>query len=229
MRELVVDTETTGLDPLAGDRLVELACVELINHIPTGQTFQTYLNPERDMPPDAFAIHGLSAEFLADKPLFGVAAGKFLEFIAGDPLVIHNAEFDLKFINAELATAGRALLPYTRVVDTLAMARRKFPGSPASLDALCKRYSIDTARREKHGALLDAELLAQVYIELIGGRQPGLELAATAGAGLTTGAAAPGAASKRGARPPRPHMPSAEELAAHEAFVAALADPIWRK
>lgn len=229
MRELVVDTETTGLDPAAGHRLVELACVELINHLPTGQTFQTYLNPQRDMPPDAFAIHGLSGEFLADKPLFGAAAGKFLEFIAGDPLVIHNAEFDLKFINAELETAGLALLPFTRVVDTLAMARRRFPGSPASLDALCKRYSIDTARREKHGALLDAELLAQVYIELIGGRQPGLELASTSRAGGAARSAGPSVVSKRGVRPSRPHAPGAEELAAHETFVAALADPIWRK
>ncbi len=228
MRELVVDTETTGLDPLAGHRLVELACVELMNHIPTGRSFQTYLNPERDMPPEAFAIHGLSAEFLAGKPLFPAAAAGFLEFIADDPLVIHNAEFDLKFINAELGSAGQAALPYTRVVDTLALARRKFPGAPASLDALCKRYSIDNAHREKHGALLDAELLAQVYIELIGGRQAGLELAATVVAS-GSGSAGSAAAARRGARPARPHAPSAEELAAHAAFVAALADPIWRK
>lgn len=228
MRELVVDTETTGLDPVAGHRLVELACVELMNHIPTGRSFQTYLNPERDVPPDAFAIHGLSVEFLSDKPLFRVAAAGFLEFIADDPLIIHNAEFDLKFINAELGTAGHAALPYTRVVDTLALARRKFPGAPASLDALCKRYAIDNAHRDKHGALLDAELLARVYIELIGGRQPGLELAAAAAA-AAPGAAGSGAASRRGARPARPHAPSAEELAAHAAFLVALADPVWRK
>lgn len=227
MRELVVDTETTGLDPAAGHRLVELACVELVNHIPTGRAFQSYLNPQRDMPPEAFAVHGLSVEFLADKPLFGAVAAGFLEFIADDRLVIHNAEFDLKFINAELGASGLAALPYTRVVDTLALARRKFPGAQASLDALCKRFAIDNAHREKHGALLDAELLAQVYIELIGGRQPGLELAAAATA--VAGAAASGGISKRGARPARPHAPSAEELAAHEAFVAALGDAIWRK
>ncbi|MGQ0676953.1 MAG: DNA polymerase III subunit epsilon [Rhodospirillales bacterium] len=227
MRELVVDTETTGLDPAAGHRLVELACVELMNHIPTGRSFQTYLNPQRDMPADAQAVHGLSAEFLADKPLFGAMAGGFLEFIADDRLVIHNAEFDLGFLNAELGAAGLAALPYARVVDTLVLARRKFPGAPASLDALCKRFSIDSAHREKHGALLDAELLAQVYIELIGGRQPGLELAA--GAAVAAAAASPGAGSRRGARTARPHAPSAEELAAHAAFIAALADPIWRK
>lgn len=227
MRELVVDTETTGLDPVAGHRLVELACVELVNHIPTGRTFQSYLNPQRDMPSEAFAVHGLSAEFLADKPLFGAVASGFLEFIADDRLVIHNAEFDLKFINAELGVSGRAALPYTRVVDTLALARRKFPGAQASLDALCKRFAIDNAHREKHGALLDAELLAQVYIELIGGRQPGLELAAAAT--VAGEAVVSGEISRRGARPARLHAPSAEELAAHAAFVAALGDPIWRK
>jgi DNA polymerase-3 subunit epsilon len=227
MRELVVDTETTGLDPAAGHRVVELACVELVNHLPTGRSFQAYLNPQRDMPTDAFAVHGLSAEFLADKPLFGSVAAGFLEFIAGDPLVIHNAEFDLKFLNAELALVGHAALPFTRVVDTLALARRRFPGAPASLDALCKRFEIDAAHREKHGALLDAELLAQVYIELIGGRQPGLELA---GAAVAAGGAAPSAPTqRRGARPPRPHAPSADELAAHASFVAALGDAIWRK
>jgi len=228
MRELVVDTETTGLDPVAGHRVVELACVELVNHLPTGRSFQSYLNPQRDMPTDAFAVHGLSAEFLADKPVFGSVAAGFLEFIAGDPLVIHNAEFDLKFLNAELGLAGHAALPFTRVVDTLALARRRFPGAPASLDALCKRFEIDNAHREKHGALLDAELLAQVYIELIGGRQPGLELTAVA-AVAAGGAAAPGPAQRRGTRPPRSHAPSTEELAAHEAFVAALGDAIWRK
>jgi DNA polymerase-3 subunit epsilon len=229
MRELVVDTETTGLDPAAGHRVVELACVELVNHLPTGRSFQTYLNPQRDMPTDAFAVHGLSAEFLADKPLFGSVAAGFLEFIAGDPLVIHNAEFDLKFLNAELALVGHAALPFARVVDTLALARRRFPGAAASLDALCKRFEIDATHREKHGALLDAELLAQVYIELIGGRQPGLELAAVVAAATADGAAPSAPALRRGARPPRPHAPSAEELAAHAAFVAALGDAIWRK
>ncbi len=225
MREIVVDTETTGLDPAAGHRLVELACVELMNHLPTGQTFQAYLNPKRDMPADAFEIHGLSSEFLADKPEFAAVSGSFLDFIADDRLVIHNAEFDLKFINAELAAIGGAALPFTRVVDTLAIARRKFPGAPASLDALCKRFAIEFGHRTKHGALLDAELLAQVYIELIGGRQAGFELAAT-----TVTAMRPGQGhAARPARPPRPHAPSADELAAHAAFVAALKDPIWLK
>lgn len=225
LREIVVDTETTGLDPLAGHRLVEVACVELMNHLPTGRTFQAYVNPKRDMPADAQAVHGLTAEFLADKPEFAAVAPGFLDFIADDRLVIHNAEFDLKFINAELAAVERAALPYTRVVDTLAMARRKFPGAPASLDALCKRFAIDTAHRTRHGALLDAELLAQVYVELIGGRQAGFELAA---ASVTVTAQARLAANSQ-VRAPRPHAPTAEELAAHAAFVATLKDPLWLK
>ena len=225
MRELVVDTETTGLDPNAGHRVVELACVELMNHLPTGKTFQAYLNPRRDMPPDAFAIHGLSDEFLADKPEFAQVAAAFLEFIAEDQLVIHNAEFDLKFLNWEFTAIGGKALAYTRVVDTLAMARRKFPGAPASLDALCKRFTIDSAHRAKHGALLDAELLAQVYIELIGGRQAGFELAAT----TMTATRQAQARAAREVRPPRPHAPTPEELAAHTEFVASLKDPIWLK
>ena len=225
MREIVVDTETTGLDPNAGHRLVELACVELMNHLPTGKTFQAYLNPRRDMPPDAFEIHGLSSEFLSDKPEFAAVAAPFLEFIGDDRLVIHNAEFDLKFLNWEFTAIGGQALPYTRVVDTLAMARRKFPGAPASLDALCKRFTIDSAHRTRHGALLDAELLAQVYIELIGGRQAGFELAATT---MTAGRQAQARAA-RPVRPPRPHAPTQDEFAAHAEFVAALKDPIWRK
>lgn len=229
MRELVVDTETTGLDPAQGHRVVEVACVELMNHIPTGRSFQTYLNPCRDMPPEAFDIHGLSAEFLADKPEFGAIAGQLLEFISDDLLIMHNAEFDLKFINAELALVGRPALPFMRVVDTVGMARRRFPGAPASLDALCKRFSIDNTQREKHGALLDAALLAQVYIELIGGRQPGLELAAS-NAAASSQAAIAGSLARRQARQLRPpHAPTAQEAAAHEAFVAGLADAIWRK
>ena len=225
MRELVVDTETTGLDPAAGHRMVELACVELMNHIPTGRSFQRYLNPRRDMPPDAFAIHGLSAEFLSDKPEFPAVVAEFLEFISGDPLVMHNAEFDLKFLNAELAATERPGLPYARVVDTLALARRRFPGAPASLDALCKRFTIDNAHREKHGALLDAELLARVYIELIGGRQAGFELAATT---MTVFGQAQVRASRE-VRPPRPHEPTPEELASHAEFIATLKEPIWLK
>lgn len=226
MREIVIDTETTGLDPADGHRVVEIACVELHNHIPTGRHFHTYLNPKRDMPPEAFAVHGLSAEFLADKPEFIGKALEFLEFIAEDQLVIHNAEFDLKFLNAELTTHGHKPLPYTRVVDTLAMARRRFVGAPCSLDALCKRFAIDNTQREKHGALLDAGLLAQVYIELIGGRQPGLELATVA---VVMNQATAGRAATREPRPARPHAPSAEELAAHLAFLAEIKDPIWLK
>lgn len=225
MREIVVDTETTGLDPSKGDRLVEIACVELMHHVPTGQSFQCYLNPKRDVPVEAFNVHGLSTEFLADKPEFHEKAQAFLDFIGEDQLVIHNAEFDLKFLNSELRAIKAPLIPYTRVVDTLAMARRKFPGSPASLDALCKRFAIDTTHRVKHGALLDADLLAQVYIELIGGRQPGLELAASVS--ITVSQTTIVAAQTR--REPRPHAPSPEELAAHEAFVKTLSDPVWLK
>lgn len=225
MREIVVDTETTGLDPAKGDRVVEIACIELMHHVPTGRSFQCYLNPKRDMPPEAFAVHGLSTEFLADKPEFAEKATEFLDFIGEDQLVIHNAEFDLKFLNAELRAIKRELIPYTRVVDTLAIARRKFPGSPASLDALCKRFTIDTAHRVKHGALLDADLLAQVYIELIGGRQPGLDLAASIS--ITVSQTTIVAAQAR--REPRLHAPSPEELAAHAAFVKTLSDPIWLK
>jgi len=225
VREIVLDTETTGLDPAAGHRVVELGCVELVNHLPTGRTFQAYINPKRDMPPEAFAIHGLSGEFLADKPEFAAVVPGFLEFIADDPLVIHNAEFDLKFINAELDAIKGQRLPFTRVVDTLAMARRKFPGAPASLDALCKRFAIDSTHRTRHGALLDAELLAQVYVELIGGRQAGFELA-TASVTVLSRARIVAA---RAVRPPRPHSPTPEELAAHAAFIATLKDPVWLK
>ncbi len=226
MREIVIDTETTGLDPAEGHRVIEIACVELLHHIPSGRAFQTYLNPKRDIPPEAFAVHGLSAEFLADKPEFAEQAAAFLEFIAEDRLVIHNAEFDLKFLNAELTACGREPLPYTRVVDTLAMARRRFVGAPCSLDALCKRFAIDNGHRDRHGALVDAELLAQVYIELIGGRQPGLELATVA---AVMNQASGGKPASRPSRAPRPHAPSPEELAAHQAFLAAIKDPLWSK
>jgi DNA polymerase-3 subunit epsilon len=177
MREIILDTETTGLDPLRGDRLVEIGGIELINHFPTGRTYHVYINPERDMPEEAFRVHGLSAEFLADKPRFADLVAEFWSFIADATLVIHNASFDMGFINAELKRAGRQNFPMDRVVDTLAMARRRFPGSPASLDALCSRFGIDNSRRTRHGALLDAELLADVYIELIGGRQASFGLA----------------------------------------------------
>lgn len=177
MRELILDTETTGLDPATGDRLVEIACVETINTVPTGNNYHVYIDPQRDMPEEAFRVHGLSSEFLRGKPLFEDVADDFLTFIADSPLVIHNAEFDMRFINAELVRSGRAPLPMSRVVDTLALARRKHPGAQNSLDALCARYRIDNSRRTKHGALLDAELLAEVYAELAGGRQAALVLA----------------------------------------------------
>jgi DNA polymerase III subunit epsilon len=178
MREIILDTETTGLSPITGDRLVEIGCVELINHLPSGKTYHVYLNPERDMPKEAEAVHGLSAAFLKDKPLFKTIAQDFLDFIEDAPLIIHNASFDMGFINAELAKIGRTAVPPAQVIDTLQMARRSHPMGPNSLDALCKRYGIDNSKRTKHGALLDAELLADVYLELIGGRQTALGLQA---------------------------------------------------
>lgn len=211
MREVVLDTETTGLDAHSGDRVVEIGCVELINHIPTGETFHTYLNPERSMPEGAFRIHGLSEEFLADKPLFASIAGTFVDFIGEAPLVIHNAEFDVKFLNAELARLDIAPIPMSRTIDTVKMARQRFPGAQANLDALCRRFGIDNSKRDKHGALLDAELLAAVYLELLGGRQAGLMLGVEVS--VTT------LEIRRIARPPRPHAASEAELAAHRAFL----------
>ncbi len=221
MREIVLDTETTGLDPGSGHRLVEIGCLELVNHVPTGKTFQSYVNPEREMPEEAFKIHGLSAEFLARQPVFAAVVDDFLEFVGEAPLVIHNADFDLGFLNAELARLGRPALPDERATDTVALARRKFPGSPANLDALCRRFNIDNSTRDLHGALLDAQLLAEVYLELVGGRQPGL--------GLAADGAAAAAGVERRAREPRPHAPSAEELAAHARFIDGLEEPIWRR
>lgn len=180
MREIVLDTETTGLDPLRGDRLVEIGCVEIFNRMPTGQTFHRYINPERDMPQEAFAVHGLSSEFLADKPLFVHIVDEFLEFIGDAPLIIHNASFDISFINAELERLRKQVIGRDRLVDTLLLARRKHPGVSNRLDDLCSRYAIDNSRRTKHGALLDAELLAEVYIDLIGARQSQLILVETA-------------------------------------------------
>ncbi len=180
IREIVLDTETTGLDPQTGDRLVELGCIELFNSLPTGETFHRYIDPERDMPAEAFRVHGLSREFLTGKPKFAEIAEEFLAFIGDARLVIHNAEFDMKFLNAELKRAGLAPLTFERVIDTLSLARRKHPGAPNSLDALCARYGIDNSRRTKHGALLDSEILAEVYLELSGGRQAALQLATVA-------------------------------------------------
>ena len=185
MREIVLDTETTGFDPLTGDRIVEIGCVEVINYIPTDNQLHLYINPERDMPPGAFAVHGLSEEFLRDKPVFAQICGQFLDFIGDSRLVIHNAEFDMKFINAELVRLGIKPLPMSRALDTVGMARRKFPGAPASLDALCRRFGIDNSNRTLHGALLDAQLLGEVYLELQGGRQPDLVLAGNRGRSRT--------------------------------------------
>ncbi len=221
MREVVLDTETTGFDPDSGHRIVEIACLELQNHMPTGRHFQQYVHPERGMPEEAFKIHGLSAEFLSGFPVFGEVADRFLEFIAEAPLVIHNAAFDLKFLNAELAGAGRTLLLAERAVDTVALARRRFPGAQASLDALCRRFGIDNSARTTHGARLDAELLAEVYLELTGGRQAGLGLDS---AGAKT---PPADAQPVNARAPRPHAPTDEELEAHAELVKGLNKPIW--
>ena len=221
MREIVLDTETTGLDPAEGHRVIEIACLELMNHVPTGVTFQRHVNPEREMPDDALEVHGITAAFLADKPRFAEIAEDLLAFLGSAPLVIHNAEFDLKFLNVELARVGLPPLPPERAIDTLLLARRRFPGAQASLDALCRRFEIDTSARVKHGALVDCDLLAQVYLELLGGRQPVLGLAAE-----FLGSAKAGAG-ERPVRPARPHAPDAAELAAHGAMVARLKDPVW--
>jgi DNA polymerase-3 subunit epsilon len=222
MREVVIDTETTGLDPQDGHRIVEIACLELIHHVPTGRKLHRYVNPEREIPAEAMAVHGLDAEFLAGHPPFAAIADELAAFIAGDRLVIHNAEFDLAFINAELARLGRGPLA-SPFVDTLAVARRRFPGAPASLDALCRRFAIDLSSREKHGAEIDCSLLAGVYIELLGGRQPGLDFAASNLAATDV----IGAPLGRSPRPPRPHAPSVEELAAHQAMLAVIKTPLW--
>ena len=228
MREIVLDTETTGLNAAGGDRIIEIACLELVNHLPTGRHFQRHLNPERAVSGDALAIHGLGDEFLADKPKFAEVVDELFAFIGDSPFVSHNAEFDIGFLNAELARLERAPLPIARATDTVGIARRKFPGAPASLDALCRRFGIDNSERTKHGALLDAELLAEVYLELVGGRQAGLELVAEI---RVERVLAPGAAQAptTGARAPRAHAPTPEELLLHEKLVATLVDPIWRR
>lgn len=226
MREIVLDTETTGLNPLTGDRLVEIGCVEILNRIPTGQVYHVYLNPERDMPVEAFNVHGLSSEFLSDKPLFAEVVDDFLAFIADDPLVIHNAAFDIGFINAELARTGRAALTFDRVVDTLSLARRRHPGASNRLDDLMNRYGIDGSRRAKHGALLDSELLAEVYAELCGGKQTALSLTVVETTAVVVEGQA--AASLQRPRPLAPRLTEAE-TAAHTAFVATLGEnAIWK-
>lgn len=225
MREIVLDTETTGLDPAHGDRVVEIGCVELVNHLATGRNYHQLINPERDMPAEAFRVHGLGNDLLAGQPVFSNIAAAFLEFIGDAPLIIHNAAFDMGFINAELKLAGLGLLSMDRSIDTVSMARRKFPGAPANLDALCRRFSIDTSARVKHGALLDAELLAEVYLELIGGRQPGLTLVSDDQAGP----AQPGATEARPKREARAHAPTEEEEQAHARFIDTMKDPIWKR
>jgi DNA polymerase-3 subunit epsilon len=222
VREIVVDTETTGLDPQSGHRIVEIAAIELMHHVPTGRRYHCYVNPERDVPVDAYAVHGLSVGFLARFPPFASVINEFLAFVGQAPLVIHNAEFDIAFLNAELARAGRPFLS-TNYVDTLALARRRFPGAPASLDALCRRFAIDLAVREKHGAEIDCGLLADVYVELLGGRQPGLDFAAAE----ATIAPDPASFEDRPVRPPRPHAATAQELAAHQALLATISDAMW--
>jgi len=229
MREIVLDTETTGFEPHEGHRLVEIGCVELLNHMPTGRTYHQYVNPQRNMPAEAFAIHGLGDDFLRPQPVFAQIADDFLRFVSGATLVIHNAAFDMRFLNAELEWAGKPLLPADRVVDTLMIARRKYPGSPASLDALCRRFGVDNSNRTLHGALLDSEILAEVYLELIGGRQPDFALSVTAGRSL-------GKTPKQTTWRPRPRpnpLPgrlSDSESDAHAAFIQMMGDAaIWRR
>lgn len=229
MREIVLDTETTGLDPEQGDRIVEIGAVELFNHMPTGRTYHQYINPQRAMSEEAFAVHGLGDDFLADKPVFSAIAQQFLDFVGDARLVIHNAAFDMKFLNAELRWISAPQLPMDQALDTLAIARKKFPGSPASLDALCRRFNIDNSSRTLHGALLDSEILADVYLELVGGRQPDLVLSQNSK--TTKGAGSDGSTWRPQPRPiPLPSRVSEKEKAAHDEFVAALgSDALWGK
>lgn len=232
MREIALDTETTGMDPNQGDRIIEIGCVELVNHLPSGRTLQLYINPERDIPAEATAVHGITNEFVADKPTFVEVYTDFLDFIGDDGrLVIHNAEFDMKFLNWELQNVGHKALSWSRVTDTLAMARKKFPGSPANLDALCRRFGIDNSDRTYHGALLDSELLAEVYLELIGGRQHGLTFAGSKAAD-TKGATPNKAMASMKDKPfrqPRMFDVPEEEQKAHAELLEKLKDPLWSK
>ena len=229
MREIVLDTETTGFDPQGGDKIVEIGAVELYNHMPTGEVYHVYINPERSMPQEAFEVHGLGDDFLRDKPVFSEIAQSFVDFVRGDKMVIHNAAFDMKFLNYELGQLGIAEMPYAQAIDTLEIARKKFPGSPASLDALCRRFGVDNSAREKHGALLDSEILAEVYLQLIGGQQPGFELAAESrGAGSQIRSAEEWRARPR--TTPLPSRLTEEEKSAHTAFVEKLGeDSVWSR
>jgi DNA polymerase-3 subunit epsilon len=229
MREIVFDTETTGLSPASGDRLVEIGCIELFNKVETGATYHAYFHPDRDMPIEAERVHGLSITFLSDKPRFHESVEALLAFIGESPLIAHNASFDFGFLNAELTACGRPIVSLDRMIDTLAIARTRHPGAKHSLDALCTRYGIDRSHRVKHGALLDAQLLAQLYVELTGGRQIGLGLAdsATAAVVAAIDAEMPILPTFRPIRAPRPHAASAEEIERHHAFVATLMNPVW--
>jgi len=222
MREIVLDTETTGRDPLNGDRIVEIGCLELVNLMQTGRTLHLYINPRRDIPAEVVAIHGITNEMVADKPGFDEIAGEFLDFIGNDPLVIHNASFDMGFLNMELSRLGFTPMPMTRAIDTLMMARQRFPGSPASLDALCRRFSIDNTNRTLHGALIDANLLSQVYLELKGGREPGLSL------NVQRQAISMEQRQNRTVRPARPHQVHEKELADHVDMIGQLKNALWR-
>jgi DNA polymerase-3 subunit epsilon len=227
MREIVFDTETTGLNPGGGDRMVEIGCVEMVNRVETGRHFHAYFFPERDMPFEAEMVHGLTTTFLSDKPLFADKAGELLDFLEDSPLIAHNAGFDFGFLNFELERCGRPSVSMQRMVDTLMLARSRHPGAKHSLDALCMRFGIDRSHRVKHGALLDAQLLAQVYVELTGGRQIGLGLVADTGTVAVRQSAQP--VTTRDPRPARPHAALAEELERHRAFIAKLVNPLWER
>ena len=225
MREIIFDTETTGLDPQSGDRLVEIGCIEMFNRVPTGRTYQAYFNPGRSMPAGAEAVHGLSEVFLSDKPQFADKAAELIEFLGDAKLIAHNAGFDFGFLNMELALCAMEAVCRTRMIDTVALAKVRHPGAKLSLDALCTRYGIDRSHRVKHGALLDAELLAQLYVELTGGRQIGLGLVAEAAANDSPASTL--ALRERVFRTPRPHRASEADLARHAAFIATLTEPLW--
>jgi DNA polymerase-3 subunit epsilon len=231
MREIALDTETTGMDPQDGHKIIEIGCVEMMNHIPTGKVWHSYINPEREVDAGAVAVHGIKTEFLKDKPTFGELVGSFMDFIGDARMVIHNAEFDVKFLNAELKPYGFAPIRLQDVTDTLLMARQKYPGQPANLDALCRRFGVDLSERELHGALLDAQLLASVYLELMGGRQHGLGLSATKGAenGEKDDVLSASVTRVRELRPARPHAPSEEEIALHHKMLEGIKDNLWKK
>ena len=226
--EIVLDTETTGLDPAAGHRIVEVAGIKMINHLPTGESFHRYINPQRDMPEGAAHIHGLSESFLADKPVFAEIAQDLMIFLGDATLIIHNAAFDMEFLNAEFSLLGLPTLPLERARDTVEMARKRFPGVQASLDALCRRFGIDNSARTYHGALLDCELLAEIYLQLIGGRQPRLALAGVRKQELSIEGIGTGRPTKA-VQPTRPHQATPEELEAHAAMLAKLTDPLWQR